>query len=322
MGDGGIEHVSPNAPGVQTFSRLARMEVTDPFGDALVLGDANLSFSMLLAEHRKSLGHIGGMVATTFEEIEQLRERYDEIDETIARLNQLGCQVLHGVDCTRIAMDPRFKGYEEKFTAVYYNFPHAGAVRGFFDSHPFVRWRHANLMHLFFRALRAFVKPGGFVKVASNASANGVRYSDILDGAKNSEFRHINTMPFTEWHLRRYNRSFGDKRDVKKRLKGETSYTSQQDYKNMVYCFRFFPTGNQPPRAFIRRPPPCSNLLMATCACSCGYICPQSMRDTEHSKFHFKPSGQHQELDGKPKTELVAELYKRFLSEVSGSHVG
>ena len=27
----------------------------------------------------------------------------------------------------------------KKFGAVYYNFPHAGVVQGFFDGHPFVR---------------------------------------------------------------------------------------------------------------------------------------------------------------------------------------
>ena len=40
----------------------------------------------------------------------------------------------------------------------------AGAVGGFFDGHPLVNWRHENLMRLFFRALRAYVKPGGVVK--------------------------------------------------------------------------------------------------------------------------------------------------------------
>lgn len=39
----------------------------------------------------------------------------------------------------RLAVDPRFKGMENKFGAVYYNFPHAGVVQGFFDGHPFVR---------------------------------------------------------------------------------------------------------------------------------------------------------------------------------------
>ncbi len=39
-----------------------------------------------------------------------------------------------------------------------------GAVGGFFDGHPLVNWRHETLMRLFFRALRAYVQPGGIVK--------------------------------------------------------------------------------------------------------------------------------------------------------------
>ena len=45
-----------------------------------------------------------------------------------------------------------------------HNVPFSGAVGGFFDGHPLVNWRHENLMRLFFRALRAYVQPGGLVK--------------------------------------------------------------------------------------------------------------------------------------------------------------
>ena len=55
----------------------------------------------------------------------------------------------------------RVSWFQGSLGAVYYNFPHAGAVSGFFDGHPCVNWRHENLMRLFFRALRSFMKPGG-----------------------------------------------------------------------------------------------------------------------------------------------------------------
>merc|ERR1711937_168747 len=90
----------------------------------------------------------------------------------------------------------------------------------------------------------------------------------------------------------------------------------------MVYCFRYVPTGVQPPRAPIKRPPACRALLNATAACRCGFICPLQMKGTESTKHHFKANGQHQDLEGKDKQLVVAELYKRFLSEVSGRHVG
>merc|ERR1712190_580920 len=170
----------PGGPGVKTMGRFNRLELIEPLADSAVFGDANLSFSMNLAKHRKDLGHVGRVIATTFEEIEVLRERYSEVDKSIEILEDHHAEVHHGVDCTRIAIDPRFKALEGKLGAVYYNFPHSGAIQGFFDSHPIVNWRHENLMRLFFRALRSFVKPGGVVKVASNMRAIGVRYSYIV----------------------------------------------------------------------------------------------------------------------------------------------
>ncbi|CAK0793996.1 unnamed protein product [Prorocentrum cordatum] len=124
---------APDKPGAFVMGRRNCLELVDPFSDALVLGDANLTFSLVLAEHRKSLCHVGRTVATTFEKLETLKERYPEIEDTIKKLEEMEAEVLHNVDCTRLAVDPRFKGMEGKFGAVYYNFPHAGVIQGFFD---------------------------------------------------------------------------------------------------------------------------------------------------------------------------------------------
>merc|ERR1719498_185398 len=110
------------------MARFNRLELIDPLANAAVFGDANLSFSLKLARHRKELGHVGRLIATTFENLETLRERYTEIDETIKELEEHFAEVYHEVDCTRIAVDPRFKGMEESLGDVYYNFPHSGSV--------------------------------------------------------------------------------------------------------------------------------------------------------------------------------------------------
>jgi len=319
--DGRAADAAPGAPGPATLGRFLRLELIDPHADALVVGDANLTFSLLLAKHRKALCHVGRIIATTFETLETLHDRYDEIDDTISGLREHDSEVWHGVDCTRIAVDPRFSGLEESFGAVYYNFPHAGAVRGFFDAHPFVRWRHENLMQLFFRALRAFVKPGGSVKVSSNRNASGVRYSDIIGAATFNEFVHVETVPFLEWQLRRYHRSFGDRRDERKRPEGDT-YTSQRADQDMVYSFCYAPTGVQLSKAPIKQPPACKDLMVATCVCACGFICQSQMRQTPYSNYHLKPSGQHRVVEGEEKRKAVTKLYQRFLSEISGIHVG
>jgi hypothetical protein len=284
-------------PGALTLGRFNRLELLDPSYMALVVGDANLTFSILLAQHRRDLGHTGKTIATTFEKLPTLRERYKEIDTTIKTLEDLDADVLHDVDCTRISVDKRFEAMLGKFGAVYYNFPHAGVVNRFFDGHPFVRWRHENLMHLFFRALRNFVKPGGSVKVASNERAQGVRFSDIMRAAQHNEFIHVETVPIEEWTLRAYNRSYGDKRDVTKRLKDGEVYRDQKIKTDMVYCFCYAPSGDFLSKPRVRLPPTKRDLL----DCSEGAL---------------------ENLSGDRKRRKVDELIQLFKTYVEGIHVG
>lgn len=292
-------HALPDGPGVRTMGRFARLELIDPLADCAVFGDANLTFSLQLARHREILGHVGRVIATTFEEIETLRERYKEIDETVKKLEDHHAEVYHGVDCTRIAIDPRFEAMESSLGAVYYNFPHSGAIPGFFDSNPVVNWRHENLMRLFFRALRTFVKPGGVVKVSSNSGAVGVRYGYIVGAAGENEFVHVETMPFMEWHMHRYGRSYGDRRDTYKRpdAKNNQSYNAQKAQADMVYCFTYAPTGKSLEKQKIRLPPTLETMM----ACQEG------------------PFGN---LQGAARTNLAKQLHARFVSEISGTHVG
>jgi hypothetical protein len=289
----------PAAEGLSTMGRFSRLELIDPLADCAVFGDANLTFSMRLASHRKSLGHVGRVVATTFEDLATLRERYKEIDDNIKMLEDHYSEVFHGVDCTRIALDPQFKGMEGSLGAVYYNFPHSGAIQGFFDGHPVVNWRHENLMRLFFRALRTFVKEGGIVKVASNAGAVGVKYYYIINAALDAEFEHTETVPFLQWHLHRYGRSYGDKRDVYKRpdAKKNESYNAQAADRDMVYCFRYRPSGKTLDRAMVRLPPTLKTLMAVT-------------------------DGPFKNLQPAGKKSMAENLHKRFVTEVSGTHVG
>eukprot|EP00928_Gymnodinium_smaydae_P069616 TRINITY_DN531_c0_g2_i4.p1 TRINITY_DN531_c0_g2~~TRINITY_DN531_c0_g2_i4.p1 ORF type:complete len:533 (-),score=147.33 TRINITY_DN531_c0_g2_i4:109-1707(-) len=289
----------PDAPGLLAVGRYTRMEIIDPTADCAVFGDANLTFSVNLARHRKGIGHVGRVIATTFEELPTLRERYKEIDRTIQVLEEHFAEVYHGVDCTRIALDTRLANLANSLGAVYYNFPHSGAIQGFFDGHPVVNWRHENLMRLFFRALRSFVLPGGSVKVASNMAALGVRYSYIMYAAIENEFYHVETVPFLEWNLHRYGRSYGDRRDAYKRpdaAKNE-SYNSQRAEADMLYCFVYRPSGEPLPAQQVRPPPPLKSLM------SC-------------------PDGPFKNLRPDARHRLAKDLHKRFVKEISGIHVG
>eukprot|EP00747_Dinoflagellata_sp_TGD_P185028 gnl/TRDRNA2_/TRDRNA2_41251_c0_seq1.p1 gnl/TRDRNA2_/TRDRNA2_41251_c0~~gnl/TRDRNA2_/TRDRNA2_41251_c0_seq1.p1 ORF type:complete len:387 (+),score=66.82 gnl/TRDRNA2_/TRDRNA2_41251_c0_seq1:58-1161(+) len=291
----------PDQPGVLTMGRFSRLELIDPLANCAVFGDANLTFSLRLARHRHEMGHAGRVLATTFEDLPTLQERYKEINESIQELeDEYYAEVYHSVDCTRIAIDPQFKGMEGSLGAVYYNFPHSGGIQKFFDAHPCVNWRHENLMRLFFRALRTYVKPGGIVKVASNAKATGVRFTFIILGAKENEFVHEETVKFTDWHLHRYGRSYGDKRDLQRRpdAKNNESYNAQTSGTDMLYCFRYRPSGNELGPQFVRLPPTLSTLAK----CNDG-------------PFKLLPAGE-------PRMKLAKELHQRFVSECSGIHVG
>ncbi|CAK9092144.1 von Willebrand factor A domain-containing protein 5A (Breast cancer suppressor candidate 1) (BCSC-1) (Loss of heterozygosity 11 chromosomal region 2 gene A protein), partial [Durusdinium trenchii] len=186
------------------------------------------------------------------------------------------------VDCTRIALDPRFKNMEGSIGAVYYNFPHAGAawvdlqpgqghVTGFYDSHPIVNWRHENLMRLFFRNLRYFVKPRGLVKIASNMGAVGVRFSYIMGSAEQNEFQHVETLPFLEWSLHRYGRAYGDRRDKKKRPGDGQGYNAQKAESDMVYTFEYRPSGKELPPQEIKLPPTFQTIMGPSAAVELGF---------------------------------------------------
>ncbi|CAE7372367.1 Ranbp2 [Symbiodinium sp. CCMP2592] len=230
------------------------------------------------------------------------------IDDTIKLLDDHLADVYHEVDCTRIALDPRFKKMDGSIGAVYYNFPHAGAawvdlqpgqghVTGFYDSHPIVNWRHENLMRLFFRNLRYFVKPGGLVKIASNMGAVGVRYSYILGSAEQNEFQHVETLPFLEWSLHRYGRAYGDRRDKKKRPGDGQGYNAQKAESDMVYTFEYRPSGRELPIQEIKFPPTFQTIM------GCN-------------------DGPFKNLDPVSAKALARQLHERFIKEVSGIHVG
>jgi len=91
----GEETVLPTADGISTLGRFGRLEIIDPVADAAVFGDANLTFALKLAIHRKALGHVGRVIATTFEDLDTLRERYHEIDSSIALLEEHFAEVHH-----------------------------------------------------------------------------------------------------------------------------------------------------------------------------------------------------------------------------------
>merc|ERR1712083_266428 len=130
-------------------------------------------------------------------------------------------------------------------------------------------------------------------------NAVGVRYSYIVGSGMENEFMHTETMPFLEWHLHRYGRSYGDKRDLNRRpdAKNNESYNAQRAEADMVYCFRYEPSGNKIPEQTVR-PLPTFKVLMKCL------------------------DGPFMGMHGDQKKRKATEMHKRFVMEVSGTHVG
>lgn len=137
------------------------------------------------------------------------------------------------------------------------------------------------------------------MKVSSNMGAVGVRYSYIVGGAVENEFVHDETMSFLDWHLHRYGRSYGDRRDAYKRpdATNNQSYNAQRAEADMVYCFTYKPSGQTISKQQIRMPPTLTTL----------------------SSCH---DGPFKNLQGQAKQNLAQNLHKRFVTECSGTHVG
>jgi len=139
---------------------------------------------------------------------------------------------------------------------------------------------------------------GGIVKVSSNSNATGVRYTDIICGAKASEFEHTETVPFMEWQLREYLRSYGDKRDVNRRPGDGEIYAQQKGPSDMVYIFKYAPSGAAPPKLTLRYPPAKNDLMVS------------------------QAEGNLKNLYGAAREKRVDEIYQLFMSYVNGIHIG
>merc|ERR1712151_1041545 len=103
-----------------------------------------------------------------------------------------------------------------------------------------------------------------------------------------------------EWHLHRYGRSYGDRRDAYKRPdeKNNQSYNAQAADRDMVYCFCYAPSGEPLKNEKIIVNPP-------------NYKTIVSCQD-----------GPFKNVAGTAKQNLAQQLRKRFVTEASGIHVG
>ncbi|KAF1346638.1 hypothetical protein BDV97DRAFT_299924 [Delphinella strobiligena] len=86
----------------------------------LLLGDGDLSFARSIVSHHGC----ADVVATTFDSLESLLEKYPQAKENIAYLEEEGQRIMHGVDATKLTQKELRRG--QRFERVVFNFPHVG----------------------------------------------------------------------------------------------------------------------------------------------------------------------------------------------------
>ncbi|MBA0843779.1 hypothetical protein Goarm_000939, partial [Gossypium armourianum] len=87
----------------------------------LLVGEGDFSFAASLA---RSLGSGINMVATSLDSKVMLNKKYNEAIANVCRLEDIGCTVIHEVDCCTMSQHPKLMS--NLFDRIVFNFPHAG----------------------------------------------------------------------------------------------------------------------------------------------------------------------------------------------------
>ena len=91
----------------------------------LLVGEGDFSFAMALASRRGSRN----LVATSFDSLHTVREKYPNSTATVRTLREAGVEVFGGVDCTRLGDHLEVVAPEGKkllWDRIAFNFPHVG----------------------------------------------------------------------------------------------------------------------------------------------------------------------------------------------------
>jgi hypothetical protein len=283
--------------------------------NVLIVGDARLGFARLIGKHRHDKGHVGITCASTYEDAATLSRRYPGIETTILELEGLNVMVHHELDCTWL---------ENKLTflpdLIYFNFPHAGkpdkvkGIRG--DGHPWLLWRHKNLMLLFFRAAYLAISKGARVCVSTGIRSWCCSENDLKLASRMSGFAEIHREVFFKFPLGGYTRSFGDWRDDGRAMVTTDNIYPEQDRNNEV-IFTFQRTEHSIPALPLWDPAPVDSVAHEVVTCSCGVVAPLDQKRTLPP--HFGMAGDHQEMKGEEHKRVIWEcMYDEVMNGQDG----
>jgi hypothetical protein len=265
-----------------------------------------MTFTSALIKWRVDHEHTGNLVASTYESKETLLTRYkeDRMNDRIDNLEGFGAEVINGLDCTWLkeAFPVR------RFDMVIFNFPHAGkpeklkSLKGG-DGHPWLQWRHKNLMLFFFRAARSVLNENGRVIVSTNRNAYCASQEDLAWASRASGFTKVAQHQFREWKHSKYDRAYGDWRD-EDQLKGELNkdggYRGQMKTNEQVFCFQLIDVDVG--ELFYVEPPTAKEVAPQVASCKCGLLVP---RDKHIIDRHRREKGCFLQEAGKDHSEMT-----------------
>ncbi|GLU23999.1 hypothetical protein SLE2022_399720 [Rubroshorea leprosula] len=126
----------------------------------LLVGEGDFSFSSCLAN---AFGYATNMVATSRDPREELLSKYTRAVENLKDLEDLGCNILHGIDAHTMSEHAFLK--LKVFDRIVFNFPHSGFNTVFREHDSWLIRRHQDLVRGFLRSAKKMLAENGEVHI-------------------------------------------------------------------------------------------------------------------------------------------------------------
>lgn len=170
------------------FARM-RNEPWQNLGDALLVGEGNMSFAKSLINKSAQITH---MTATTLEKENSLT---DEAHQNASALQRQGAIVLHGVDATKLeeSLQP------QKFDTIIFQFPNAGSRDG--------KYGHTSnhvLIRKFLRSAAQFLNDNGSVLITAVDSPHYDGVFKFDEAAEFADYLAPRSLSFDPAHFTGY----------------------------------------------------------------------------------------------------------------------
>ena len=162
----------------------------------LLVGEGDFSFAAALAKLR---GTGAGIVATSYDSLHDVTQKYPGAADRLATLRGCGATIVHGVDATNMYM-----GATNMFEAVVFNFPHTGVNYRYdnssYDPNLIARHFQSNqdLLRGFFVAARRLLVPKRGTILVAHKTLDPYDRWDIEGQARAASLCCVDRVPFNK----------------------------------------------------------------------------------------------------------------------------